>query len=94
MDTVDCARFLTVLADPTRLRILEVLQGRELGVGEVSRTLGVAHYQASRHLSALHDAGLVVRRKERRRVFYRMADQVEGGRIELGCCAVELPRST
>ena len=52
---------LRLLADPTRLRILVLLQGAELTVGELARELGRAVPAVSQHLAKLRAAGVVER---------------------------------
>ena len=56
----DLARMLRALADPTRLRIVLLLNGRdELCVCELVDALGVPQYSVSRHLGVLKAAGAV-----------------------------------
>ena len=57
------------LADPTRLRILALLQGMELSVGEIAHVLGQSQPRVSRHVKILADAGLIERHKEGSWVF-------------------------
>lgn len=47
------------LAEPNRLRIVELLSGGPLPVGAVVGRLGIRQPQASKHLRVLSDAGLV-----------------------------------
>jgi DNA-binding transcriptional ArsR family regulator len=47
------------LGDEQRLRILQLLAHRELGVSEVARELGIAKSTAHHHLAALRRAGLI-----------------------------------
>ncbi|MHC4550246.1 MAG: ArsR/SmtB family transcription factor [Planctomycetota bacterium] len=51
-------------ADETRLRILHLLCGGELCVGDLVEILGVAQPTASRHLAYLRRAGLVAARRQ------------------------------
>ena len=62
-----------VLFDRTRLRILNLLQGGQLCVCKLVDVLDVPQPTASRHLSYLRKAGLVVARKEGRWMHYRLA---------------------
>lgn len=69
------------LADPTRLRLLRVLQDAavrhpslELGVGELAQVLGHAQSGVSRHLAVLKAAGLVQDRREGTSTLYRLPD--------------------
>lgn len=50
---------LKVLADPTRLRILALLELEELSVGELSRALGLAQSRVSNHLRVLREGELL-----------------------------------
>jgi len=53
---------LKVLGDPTRLRILALLDREELAVGELSRALGMAQSRVSNHLRVLRDSDLLAER--------------------------------
>ena len=61
------------LSDRTRLRILNLLQGGELCVCHIVNVLDVPQPTASRHLSYLRRAGLVVARKAGLWMYYRLA---------------------
>jgi ArsR family transcriptional regulator len=61
------------VADPTRLRILNLLRGGERCVCELVDTLGVPQPKASRHLAYLRRAGLVSVRKQGLWSYYRLA---------------------
>jgi len=50
---------LKALADDSRLRILWMLEERELCVCEIQALLGLAQSTVSRHLQILEDAGVV-----------------------------------
>lgn len=63
---------LAVLADKTRLRLLRVLEGAELSVGELAQVFQSPQSTISRHLKVLADAGWIVRRSEGTATFYRM----------------------
>lgn len=65
---------LSLLAEPTRLRILYALdQVGEMCVGDLALALGCGEDAASYALRLLRTAGLVVARKQGRAVFYRLA---------------------
>ncbi len=53
---------LKLLADPTRLRILAVLEREELSVSELCAVLGMAQSRVSNHLRILRDAELLLER--------------------------------
>jgi len=59
------------LADPTRLRIMLLLQKMELAVGELAQILNQSQPRISRHIRILDEAGLAERRKEGSWVFLK-----------------------
>lgn len=67
------ARCFSVLAEPARLRILHAVCESERCVNDIMEATGLAQANVSRHLARLHQAGLLVRRREGTRVFYRVA---------------------
>jgi ArsR family transcriptional regulator len=60
------------LADETRVRMLMALRGGELCVCQITELFGFATSTVSKHLSVLHQAGLVESRKAERWVYYRL----------------------
>lgn len=60
------------LADASRLRILVLVRGLELAVGEIAQVLGQSQPRVSRHLRILAEAGLVDRVREGAWVFVRL----------------------
>ena len=69
------SRFFKALADEKRLRILSLLEVREMCVCEVMVALGLTQPNASHHLGILENVGLVKRRKEGKWVYYAIFDQ-------------------
>lgn len=70
---------LSALADPTRSRLLLVLERHELTVGEACAVLQLPQSTVSRHLKALGDEGWVASRAEGTSRRYRMAaDRLDG----------------
>ncbi len=61
------------LSDPTRLRILRLLEQEELVVQELMEVLGMAQSRVSRHLAILREAGLLRDRRDRTFVSYRFS---------------------
>jgi ubiquinone/menaquinone biosynthesis C-methylase UbiE/DNA-binding transcriptional ArsR family regulator len=72
-----------LLADPTRVRILALLEREELAVQELMEVLGMAQSRVSRHLAILREAGLLRDRREGTFVFYRLVLPAEGAWAEL-----------
>ncbi len=58
------------LAEPNRLQIIDLLLTQPLPVGSVAERLGIRQPQASKHLKALADAGLLeVQHEAQRRIY-------------------------
>lgn len=72
---VAAARRLKPLAHPARLRIMDRLIESECCVGRATASLGLSQPNASQHLKALRDAGLVVGKRQGTRICYRIADE-------------------
>lgn len=67
------ARICQVLADPKRLRLLDLLREGERSVGQLAAALGSSYPNVSQHLTVMREAGLVATRREGTTVFYRLA---------------------
>jgi ArsR family transcriptional regulator len=65
---------LRLLADPTRLRLLHLLQREELTVAEVQEILGMGQSRISSHLSQLKAAQLVRDRRAGKNIFYALRE--------------------
>jgi ArsR family transcriptional regulator len=61
------------LADPTRLRLLNLLAAGETCVCELTDTLRIVQPKVSRHLARLKRAGLVEARRDGKWIHYRWA---------------------
>ena len=62
----------TVLAEPNRRRILDILRERERAVGELVDMLALSQPAVSKHLRVLRDAGFVDARVDAQRRVYRV----------------------
>ena len=71
-------RVFKTLADPTRVRILRLLEQEELIVGELMDILGMAQSRVSRHLAVLRETGLLADRRDGTFVAYRMVLPEDG----------------
>jgi ArsR family transcriptional regulator len=78
------AKVFKVFSDPTRLRILELLRGKERNVSEMMQELGLKQSTVSQHLRMLNECGVVCNKKEGREVYYSIADGVIGEMLDLG----------
>ena len=60
------------LADPTRLRLLNLIADREICVCYFVEVLGISQPKISRHLAYLRRAGIVAARRQGRWIHYRL----------------------
>lgn len=72
------AKYLRVIGEPTRLRILQLLVQGERSVGECGRALAVPQPKISNHLACLRWCGLVTTRRDHRTVYYSLAREGVG----------------
>jgi DNA-binding transcriptional ArsR family regulator len=87
----DLETVLKAAADPTRMRILMILEGRELCVCQIQAVVGLAASTVSKHLSLLKAADLVEDRREGRWIHYRHSN---GRRNPHAAAAIELVRAS
>ncbi len=71
MDLATASSVLRLLADPTRVRLLALLENEELTVAELSAVLHLAQPRVSTHLAKLKEAGLVRDRRAGVSAYYR-----------------------
>lgn len=87
-----CASLLKVLADDTRLAVVEQLMDGPKHVAEINEQLQIEQTLLSHHLRVLREAGLVESQRHGRGVLYRLAPSVRGSRkgraLNLGCCLI------
>jgi ubiquinone/menaquinone biosynthesis C-methylase UbiE len=67
---------LRLLADPTRLRLLLLLEEEELSVAELQEIMGMGQSRISSHLAQLKRAGMVSDRRAGKNVYYGRAKRV------------------
>jgi len=83
------ARRFRVLAEPTRIKLLDRLREGEASVNELSEQLGASQQNVSKHLAMLTEAGMLARRKEGNHVYYRIADEGVFALCEQVCGSVQ-----
>src|ERR1039458_8397509 len=71
-------KFLRALSDPTRLRIVALLDKDELSVNELQEITRMGQSRISTHLGLLQDSGLVQSRRDGKRTFYKLSLPVNG----------------
>ena len=75
----DLPRLFAALADPTRLRLLHLMEGREVCVCYFVEILGQSQPKISRHLAYLRKAGIVSARREGKWMHYRIEQPRDAG---------------
>lgn len=60
----ELVKVLKALSDPNRMRIMKMLQRREMCVCELAEALGISQPSVSRHMRILAEADLVIFRRE------------------------------
>lgn len=68
------AELLKAMANAQRLRVLCLLLGKEMSVGEINTQLDLSQSALSQHLAVLRQHDLVATRREKQTVFYSVAD--------------------
>ncbi len=74
MDIKEFIRVAKALSDPTRVKILKMLQAKVLCVCEIQSALDRAQSTISKHLKILEEAGLIGFQKDGLWVNYELAD--------------------
>jgi ubiquinone/menaquinone biosynthesis C-methylase UbiE/biotin operon repressor len=72
--------FLRLLADPTRLRLLLLLEQEQLSVAELQQILGMGQSRISSHLAQLRRAGVVEDRRAGKNVYYGASENGQDSR--------------
>ncbi|MEQ1859121.1 MAG: metalloregulator ArsR/SmtB family transcription factor [Chthoniobacteraceae bacterium] len=92
MKTDECLPALRALADPTRLKIVELLLAADHNVNELAELLGTPQYNASKHVRVLREAGIVTTARQGKEVRCEVAGEFRsrlkagGWEMDLGCC--------
>ena len=84
-----CADRLRILADASRLAVLELLMSGPKYVWELNADLNLEQSLLSHHLKVLRKEGFVESARDGKAVLYRMAPGVQSSpnkAINLGCC--------
>lgn len=84
---------LKLLADPTRLRLLLLLQQEELSVVEIQEVLGMGQSRISAHLGQLKGAGLVRDRRAGKNIYYGIGEEIDRFKEILSASSKELPET-
>jgi DNA-binding transcriptional ArsR family regulator len=66
------SKSLKSIADPARFAVIALLMKKEMYVGEIKKSLKIEATLLSHHLSILKDSGLVIAKREGKRVLYKL----------------------
>jgi DNA-binding transcriptional ArsR family regulator len=89
---------LKALADETRWGLVQELLKKSATITELSARLGASHYNASKHLRILREAGIVQQEREgkhvRCSVIPEFRHKLAKGKneLDLGCCSFRFER--
>ena len=72
--TLKCLR---ALSDPTRLRLVALVERNELSVNELQEITGLGQSRISTHLGLLAEAGMAQSRRDGKRTYYRLDPQAD-----------------
>ncbi len=88
-------KFLRLLADETRLRLLLLLRQEELSVVELQEILGMGQSRISTHLAQLRQARLVQDRRAGKNIYYALTDDPAHADVAsiVAASAKELPEA-
>ena len=70
----DFLKVMKALSDPNRVKIIKMLQHKEMCVCEMQATLQIAQPSVSKHLKILENAGLVTPHRDGMWVNYQLTD--------------------
>src|SRR5580692_9552024 len=89
---------LRLLADPSRIRILLLVEREELSVAELQEILGMGQSRISTHLAQLKQAGLVEDRRNGKSILYRLKPSAKSNGFSemlgvLQLAATEIPEA-
>ncbi len=85
----EVAQFFQVLAEPNRLKILQLLRDRPMKVSDLALQCGSSVANVSRHLTQLAQKGLVSREAKGVNAFYQVADRSVYELCDLVCGTLE-----
>ena len=70
----EISKMFKALAHPARLMLLATLMKRDCCVGEIQKCLSLSQPNVSQHLGVLRKTGIIVGRRERNKICYKISD--------------------
>jgi DNA-binding transcriptional ArsR family regulator len=83
------ARRFRAMSEPGRIKLLDRLRDGEATVNELAEATEMSQQNASKHLTLLTEAGILARRRDGNRVYYRIADEGVFALCEDVCGSIE-----
>ena len=93
-----CSRALKAISDLKRIKILGLLSKSEMCVTDIVKSMNLYQPSISHHLAILKNAGVIIDRRQGRRIIYSLHPGVYKkpsefvDRIDFGFCSVEFKR--
>jgi ArsR family transcriptional regulator len=93
-----CSKAIKSISDLKRIKILELLSKNEMCVTDIVKRMNLYQPIISHHLAILKSAGVIIDRRQGRRIFYSLHPSVYKkpsefvDRIDFGFCSVEFKR--
>lgn len=95
---ISCAERLRVLADATRIAVVQQLMSGPKRVHEINSALRLEQSLLSHHLKVLREARIVTAQRDGKAVLYWLTPEARGmlseHAIELGCCQLVFNEAT
>jgi ArsR family transcriptional regulator len=85
---------LRALADPTRLRLVALLERDELSVNELQEITRLGQSRISTHLGLLNESGLAQSRRDGKRTFYKLVEKPDATTREILQIAIQGAKET
>ena len=67
------AQVCSVLSNPKRLEIINLLREEEKAVGDLAKAMGLTKANVSQQIAILRHKGLLIARREGQHIYYRLA---------------------
>lgn len=98
MDSINsCSEKLKILANPQRLKILELISHQKLNVSEINEYIDLPQNLLSYHLKALEENGFVSSERMGKHVIYFKTKNVtlenKNIKLNLDCCELKFKRN-
>jgi DNA-binding transcriptional ArsR family regulator len=72
VDTKKYSKYFKAIGDPSRLKIIALISSKELTVNEIAEHIGLSQPTISRHLAILRDAEIVIDRRDKQSIYYKL----------------------